>query len=115
MGERLERLRQAYEDGLFSSLDFLKQLLELARDAAAAERQVVPTDQTDKGKAALTELFNGVKDEKTPIIVERIVTDIDNIVKYLRFDGWKGSSDALKEVKLAVKEILVSTYRIRDK
>jgi type I restriction enzyme, R subunit len=43
-------------------------------------------------KAALTELFNEVKTDKTPIIVERVVNDIDGeIVKAIRFPEWKQS------------------------
>lgn len=37
-------------------------LLELAREAAQAEKEVVPEEEVDKGKAALTELFNGGSD-----------------------------------------------------
>ena len=36
---------------------FLKALLELAKEAAQMEREVVPEDREDKGKAALTALF----------------------------------------------------------
>jgi hypothetical protein len=43
----------------------------------------------DLGKAALTELFESVRNEDTPIIVERVVTDIDGIVRYVRFAGWQ--------------------------
>lgn len=73
LGEKLERLRDKHERGLITSIEFLKTLLELARDAAQAEREVVPEEEVDKGIAALTELFNGVKNPNTPVIVERIV------------------------------------------
>ena len=36
---------------------------------------------------ALTELFNEVKTETTPIMVERVVADIDEIVRLVRFPG----------------------------
>lgn len=77
----------------------MKLLLELAREAARAEKEVVPEDEIDLGKAALTELFNGVKNNKTPIIVERIVADIDDIVKIVRFDGWQSTTAGKQEVK----------------
>lgn len=115
LGKRLEELREKHEQGLITSMEYLKMLLELARDVVAAERKVVPEDEVDKGKAALTELFQSIRDDKTPVIVERIVFDIDNVVKYVRFDGWKNSTDGKKEVKLAMKDILVRTYKIRDK
>jgi len=73
LGKKLEELRERHEQGLITSIEFLKLLLELAREAAQAEKEVVPEEEIDRGKAALTELFNGVKNDKTPIIVERIV------------------------------------------
>ena len=77
LGEKLEELRSRHEQGLINSIGFLKMLLQLAKEAAQAEKDVVPEDEVDKGKAALTELFDGVRNESTPVIVERIVADID--------------------------------------
>ena len=71
LGERLEELREKHEQGLITSIEFLKHLLELAHDAAQAEREVVPVAEIDRGKAALTELFNSIKNANTPVIVER--------------------------------------------
>ena len=88
IGEKLEKLREQQEQGLITSIEFLKRLLELAREAAEAEKEVVPAEEVNKGKAALTELFTSLKSNKTPVIVERIVNDIDEIVKIVRFDGW---------------------------
>lgn len=61
LGEKLETLREKHEQGLLTSIEFLKLLLELAKEAAQAEKEVVPDQEVDKGIAALTELFNGVK------------------------------------------------------
>jgi type I restriction enzyme R subunit len=36
---------------------------------------------------ALTELFLELKTDQTPAVVERIVTDIDAIVRIVRFPG----------------------------
>jgi len=85
LGERLEELREKYELGFLTSLDFLNKLLNLARDLVEAEREVEPEDERKKAKAALTELFQQVKNEKTPIMVERIVSDIDDVVRIVRF------------------------------
>lgn len=115
LGEKLEELRERHEQGLVTSIEFLKLLLELAREAAWAEKEVVPEEEIDKGKAALTELFNGVKNEKTPIIVERIVADIDDIVKIVRFDGWQNTTAGKQEVKKALRAIVWMKYKIRDK
>lgn len=69
----------------------------MAKETAQAEKEVVPEEEIDKGKAALTELFNGVRNEKTPIMVERIVNDIDDIVKIVRFDGWQDTNTGRKK------------------
>ena len=81
----MEKLREEHEAGLLTSMEFLKALLELAKDVAHVEKEVVPEEKVDKGKAALTSLFQNVKNDSTPIIVERIVNDIDGIVKIVRF------------------------------
>ena len=39
LGERLEDLKQRHEQGLLVSVEFLKELLELARDVVAAEQR----------------------------------------------------------------------------
>ncbi|MEC0305735.1 HsdR family type I site-specific deoxyribonuclease [Paenibacillus lautus] len=115
LGEKLENLRERHEQGLITSIEFLKLLLELAREAAEAEKEVVPEEEVDKGKAALTELFDGVKNSKTPIIVERIVNDIDDIVKIVRFDGWQGTTAGKQEVKKALRSVVWVKYKIKDK
>lgn len=115
LGERLEELREKHEQGLITSIEFLKHLLELAHDAAQAEREVVPVAEVDKGKAALTELFNGVKNSNTPVIVERIVKDIDDIVHIVRFDGWQDTVAGRKEVKKALRSVISVKYKIKDR
>ena len=114
LGERLEELREKHEQGLVTSIEFLKHLLILAKEVAAAEREVVPEQEIDKGKAALTELFNGIKNEKTPIIVERIVADIDGIVKIVRFPGWQNTTAGQQEVKKALRSVVWVKYKIKD-
>jgi len=85
LGERLEELREKHEQGF------------------------------DKGKAALTELFDSVKNKNTPIIVERIVKDIDDIVKIVRFDGWQNTTTGKQEVKKALNSVVWVKYKIKDK
>lgn len=114
LGEKLEALRLKHEQGLITSIEFLKSLLELAKEAAAAEKEVVPSEEIDKGIAALTELFNSVKNRATPVIVERIVKDIDDIVKLVRFDGWQNTNAGKQEVKKALRSIVWIKYKIKD-
>ena len=88
------------------SVEFLKELLNLARDVVHAERTAEPIPKEDLGKAALTELFEEAKNEKTPIMVERVVNDIDEIVRVVRFDGWQNTHAGERQVKLALRKTL---------
>ncbi|WP_138495926.1 type I restriction endonuclease subunit R [Paenibacillus pinistramenti] len=115
LGERLEELREKHEQGLVTSIEFLKLLLVLAKEAAQAEREMVPEEEMDKGIAALTELFNSVKNDNTPIIVERIVNDIDAIVKIVRFPGWQNTTAGRQEVTKALRSVIWIKYKIKDK
>ena len=107
LGERLEKLRERHEQGLLLSLDYLKELAELAKDAVKAEREVVPEEEQDLGKAALTELLEGTKSESTPIIVERVVADIDDIVEKVRFPEWQHTDEGERTVKQALRRALL--------
>jgi hypothetical protein len=71
-----------------------------------AEKEVPPEEDEDRGKAALTELFNEVKTAETPIMVERVVADIDEIVRLVRFPGWQGTQAGEREVKKALRKAL---------
>ena len=115
LGEKLETLREKHEQGLLTSIEFLKLLLELAKEAAQAEKEVVPEEEVDRGIATLTELFNGLKSRSTPVIVERIVADIDSIVKIVRFDGWQSTTAGKQEVKKALRSVVWIKYKIKDK
>ena len=62
----------------------------------------------------MTELFLEMKTDKTPAIVERIVNDIDEIVRIVRFDGWQHTTTGEKEVKRELRKILWVKYVIKD-
>lgn len=106
LAERLENLREKHEQGLLVSVEFLKQLLELAKDVVSTEQATPPVEQEDRGKSALTELFENIKTKKTPIMVNRIVTDVDKIVKVVRFDGWQNTHAGEREIKKALRKTL---------
>lgn len=107
LGRRLEELKDRLERGLLTSVSFLKSLLEIAREVVQAEKQVDPVEEQDRGVTALTDLFTEVRTENTPIIVERIVADIDNIVKIVRFPGWQQTIAGEREVKQALRKTLL--------
>jgi len=106
LSERLDALKDRFESGQINSVEFLKQLLEIAKETLQAEREVPPEEDEDRGKAALTELFNEVKTAETPIMVERVVADIDEIVRLVRFPGWQGTQAGEREVKKALRKSL---------
>jgi len=107
LSERLENLRLQHEQGVLASIDFLKGLLVLAKDVVEAEREVPEAEQEDRGKAALTELFETVKNTETPVIVERVVADIDDIVRQVRFPGWQKTAAGEREVQRALRKSLL--------
>jgi type I restriction enzyme, R subunit len=114
LGERLERLREKHEQGLVNSIEFLKALLSLAKDVVEAERKVDPEGEQAMAKAALTELFSEVKDGDTPVIVDRIVGDIDDVVRVVRFDGWQATNAGERAVKQELRKIVYVRYKIKD-
>lgn len=114
LGERMEKLREEHEAGLLTSMEFLKALLEMAKDAARMEREVIPEEEIDKGVAMLTKLFQSIRNTSTPIIVERIVSDIDGIVKIVRFPGWQNSPTGRKTVSRSLRDVIMRKYRIKD-
>ena len=75
-----------------------------------------PLDKREQAKAALTELFESIRTEDTPIIVERVVADIDeNVVAIVRKfkDAFK-SITAQREIKKKLRSILWVNYQIKD-
>ena len=99
-------LKDRFESGQINSVEFLKQLLQIAKETLQAEKEVPPEEDEDRGKAALTELFNEVKTTDTPVVVERVVADIDEIVRLVRFPGWQGTQAGEREVKKALRKAL---------
>ena len=114
LSERLEALKERHERGLLNSVEFLKHLLEIARDLVAAEKETPPQEDEDRGKAALTELLQQVKSAKTPVVVERIVKDIDEIVRLVRFPGWQHTAAGEREVRKALRQSLLKYQLHKD-
>ncbi|QNT25243.1 type I restriction endonuclease subunit R [Ralstonia solanacearum] len=106
LSERLDALKDRFEAGQINSVEFLKELLQIAKETLQAEKETPPEEDEDRGKAALTELFNEVKTDETPIMVERVVADIDEIVRLVRFPGWQGTQAGEREVKKALRKAL---------
>ena len=47
-------------------------------------------------------------------MVERIVSDVDEVVRAVRFDGWQTTAQGDREVKQVLRQILYVKYKLRD-
>ncbi len=77
------------------------------KDVVEAEQHTNPAEERDRAKEALTELFNEAKHTNTHIIVERIVAEIDDIVKTVRFPDWQHTSQAERLVQRELRRMLL--------
>ena len=75
LGKKLEDLKNKHYKNTINSIEFLKGLLEIAKETVKLERET-PAEPVDNTKEALTQLFMECKIEQTPVIVEKIVNDI---------------------------------------
>jgi len=114
LGKRLNELREKYAGIQQSSLEFLRELLVLARDTVAAEKAISEVPREERGKAALSELFDSLKGNGTPVIVEHLVGRIDEVVKAVRFDGWQDTIGGDQLVRQALRKTLYVQFKIRD-
>ena len=107
LSERLEKLKQQAEMGLITSIEYLKHLVTLAKDVVSLEKKIQTEEEKNKAKSALTELFLEIRTDATPAIVEKIVNDIDEIVKIVRFPGWQTTNAGEREVQRALRKTLL--------
>lgn len=114
LSERLEELRDKAEQGLISSIEFVKELCKIARETVQAEKELEQQIQEKTPKQALTELFLEIKTEKTPAVVERIVNDIDGIVLANRFGGWQNTSSGERTVQQVLRKTLLKYQLHKD-
>jgi type I restriction enzyme, R subunit len=106
LGRRLEELKEKHYRNAISSIGFLKGLLDIAKATVKLERET-EAEPVDGTKEALTQLFLECKVDKTPIIVEQIVQDIDRVVKVTRFDGWQWTKTGERDIQQALRRTLL--------
>ncbi len=114
LSERLEELRNKAEQGLITSIEFVKELCKLAKETVQAEKELETLIEEKTPQAALTDLFLELKTDQTPVVVERIVTDIDAIVRVVRFPGWQNSNQGEREVQSSLRKVLWAKYKLKD-
>ena len=114
LSERLEELRDKAEKGLITSIEFVKELCKIAKETVKAEKEKAQEVEEKSPKAALTELFLELKTDKTPAVVERIVNDIDAIVRAVKFPGWQQTSSGEREVQKSLRKALLKYQLHKD-
>lgn len=114
LSERLEDLRDKAELGLITSIEFVKELCKLAKQTIEAEKEIDDLLIEKTPKAALTDLFLELKTEETPVVVERIVEEIDSIVRVVRFPGWQKTSSGERDVQKSLRRALLKYKLHKD-
>lgn len=105
LAERLENLKNRHEQGLVDSVEFLKDLFHLAKDVVAAEK-TTPVEKEEHGRNVLTALFEEASNARTPVIVARVVNDIDEVVRNTRFNDWQNTNAGRREIRSKLRKTL---------
>ena len=123
LAERLDKLRQTQLVVAADSIEFLKHLLEVARDLVAVDRETAEEEAAETGqtveevmdsagllpeerRGALTQIFEEYKPEVAPEILERVVAEIDAVVMGSRFTRWQTSREGERTVKTEIRKAL---------
>lgn len=114
LSELLEELRDRAEKGLITSIEFVKELCKIAKETVQAEKDLEAEILEKSPKAALTELFLELKTDQTPAVVERIVADIDAIVRFVRFPGWQKTTSGERDVQKSLRKALLKYQLHKD-
>ena len=112
LADRLDDLRRSKIAGAEASVEFLKRLLEIARDLVEAEKaeaagnlDAIPV-LPDPRKGALTQILAEYAPPDTPAIIERVVEDVDAIVRPVKGSGWQTSQPGDREVRRQLRACL---------
>jgi len=129
LAARLDQLRRMQLVVAADSIEFLKKLLEVARDVVAADSGKADEGTTSTFAAevealallpeerigALTQLFNEVRPQATPDIVERVVHEVDAVASGVQLPpgstqatpvNWQTSREGVRLVKQAIRVAL---------
>ena len=113
LSERLNKLRAAKLASAEASVEFLKNLMELARDLIRAERADIEgtLDQIkilDPRTGALTQIFDEYAPAERAVITEQVVEEVDSIVAPVRGTGWQtshpGDQAVRRELRLTLRK-----------
>jgi len=109
LSERLEELRKMRVAGATASVDFLKRLLEVARQFVEAERAEANGRLDfvilDPDKGALTQILQEYAPVGVPVIVSNVVEQIDALVRPIRGTRWQESQPGDREVRQQLRRV----------
>ena len=115
LGKRLNALREKYADIQQSSLDFLRELLELARDTVAAEKADRRDTPRGAGQGRADRTVRGPQDRRAPRSSSRTSsTGSTRSSAGVRFEGWQSTIRGDQEVRKALRKTLYVQFKIRD-
>jgi type I restriction enzyme R subunit len=111
LAERLELLRLSRISTAAESVEFLRQLLELAKNLLEAERaddegRIDQVKVVDPRKGALTQIFDEYKPEGVPLVIETVVEQVDSLVQPVRGTGWQTSHPGDRTVRQELRLVL---------
>ena len=111
LSDRLEVLRRSRIESAEASVEFLKQLLEIASAMVAAEKaeeegRLDEIKVIDPDRGALTQILEEYAPEGTPVIIETVVEQIDAIVRPVRGTGWQESQPGDRTVRQELRKVL---------
>jgi len=110
--DRLEALRATKIATAEASVEFLKHLMEVARQLVMAERaddegRLDEIKVLDPRKGALTQIFEEFTPDGQTALVEEVVEAVDEIVTPVRGSGWQssypGDQAVRRELRLALR------------
>ena len=113
LGKRLEEAREQYITRIISSIQYLKTLLEIAKEVVAEENRGKRKQKLDD-KQALTRIFEQQNLPTTSEIIRKIVSDIDDIVKKVRFEDWQHTIAGERQIKQEITRVLLRHRLHRD-
>ena len=103
ISEKLQILKDKYNEHLLTNNQLLLALLELARKVVEIEKDIQQNTELNK-KNALTRIFE--KSQISSQEIEETVKEIDEIVTKERFDGWQNTIHGTKLIKRKLFQIL---------
>lgn len=111
LAERLDRLRERQLTAAQEAFDWLRELFGVAKDLTAAEKADdagVESNLPDPRIGALTQIFHEYAPENTPATIERVVLEVDEIVKQTTADdsGWMHTNAGDRAVRQALRKTL---------